>query len=227
LWNEVRSSEDFVSFLDAYFENRVARPYMAHIKQNLAEHPFRTTHPYYFHLATRSLLMAAEYQYPGLVNHLTRHDNHKWKRDLLSPVHLLALGVYLAQGTVILTDAKAQIYEAWNQKDKQFLRAHVPIVLHAWVRPRRLFPSADDFATKKYPGYISGRRQLHLPVLIPDISFLRRVATIPLSGDDADCMDQYTFATHVLPQATKMFFPRENPQLVADLFLNDAATWSV
>ncbi len=222
-WTNVHNRQGLTKFMGDYFDLRITPFYSEHVAMNLFNHPERTNNPLYIGFAARVLLMAAEYQFPELVNHETRHENHKWRaRDFMSPLHLLALGVYLSQLTVRNVEAKISILKTWEHEDASFLREHVPELLDAWVLPKDAFPAAAAFLTKPKP-YRDGRARTNLPVLIPDVPFLRQVATIPFTGDQADTIRRREFEATILPLAGRVFFPQEDREAVSRLFASDFA----
>jgi hypothetical protein len=221
LWPDVKHAEQLDEFVHAYFLGS-QHAYLDKIMPNLEAHPSRLQNPLYMPFVARTLLMAAEYQFPTLHLHTTRHSKrHKWKRDVMSPIHLLALNVYMAKSAHEQLLQKATILESKNDITlEQYMQ-----VLSSWMIPGESLPPAEKFFTNVF-SYRSSRFG-YKKVFIPDVAFLKQVAQIPITGDQADTIQKEAFAQAVLPAVQELYFPREPRDLVSSLFLDDTATWNI
>jgi hypothetical protein len=224
-WQKVQSPLELETFINTHFRHTGLEFYFDHLKENLMMHEERLHNPLYLPFVSQALYMAAGYQFPDLVNHETRHTRKGWKRDLLSPVHILALGVTLAHWTIKTQEAKERILQSWEGQSEEFLKEHVPTLMNTWVLPHETFPTPQEYFQKP-KRYRDGRIRLGLPLIVPDMTFVHQVSQIPLTGDLADRISKDAFKKEFLPLTKEVFFPTENPDLVSNLFLNDQATWN-
>lgn len=221
-WSAVHKVDDLISFLSYHFQPNGMRFYLDELRVNLSHYPERLENPLYLPFAARMLLTAAEYQYPGVVGHAARHNSHHFKRDLFSPPHLLALGIYIAKDAVQQAKAKAMILESWDASGLAYTREHYDALLASWVKPHKFFPQTDNFLFEDTHSFdVKGGRRDNLPIILPDISFLTDLSRIQFTSEQADTMRKDLFRTSVLRAVYPRVFPFQNHSIVDDLFLND------
>jgi hypothetical protein len=225
VWTEITTPKALHNFIEVYFNNYMSGEYVFDVQKSLETHPERTNHPLYLPFLAKNLTTAAEFQFPDLVNHTSRHNWKGWKRDFLSPVHLVALGVSLSHWTIGAVKEKLAILESlpFDDVSAQEMRRFIS----AWELPKAgiTFPQGEAFV-QRFLNVDQGRLGLKLPILIPDLKFHQQVVnTIQFTGDQADRIKRDAFAQTILPGVREVFFPHDDPQDVANLFLNDKDTW--
>lgn len=223
LWSDIHKSAQLKDFLRFYFRQNGLMSYCTWLEKNLRDNPYRLENPLYLPFVARTLLIAGEHQNPGITGHIKHHRLSGHTGDLLSPVYLLSLGIDLAKNTVRMNDQKAKILDAWRHAGKNIPenKDNFEILLTSWTRPKDSFPNTDEFLYEFLPREnIHGGRLDTLPILIPDIPFLRKVAAIPRRATLLQ-MDSDEFSRIVLPAVTDTFFSDHDHALAANMFLND------
>ena len=199
----IETQIDLMAFVDIHFVPQIHTSYPRRLDSAFKAKPFLAENCHFLKFLARTLLIAAEFGFSeagghALMAHLAKVDKDK----ILDPRLLLYMASFMAQKTVSITEERLQQVDQLRQLNPSDFKEQFNSIFDV-NRPHQ-----------------QNRRQLNLPVFLPDIDQLEQIADINFTKDDLN-IDQNRFRNEKLV-ATKIAFPEID---IESVFFHPLETW--